>query len=202
MDDVQNKRGFWALNFLQKRSRLKRLLRLQTFPRGRGCLRGRANRQREKPTPEEGEGGHHSPLKEHCDRVRCVSTLPRARGYREHAPLFLFEPGVCLLFLCFPMECGSCRGRLLASGFAACRKPKAVVRCGSGVFMQEELESLGARVWTGGARPPTRHKLRFPELVLPCTPFPHGFQACLQDLLWPADTSSRDPSRGPTGPVT
>lgn len=127
----------------------------------------------------------------------------RVRVATGSTPPFSFLNRVSVyFFLCFPMECGSCRGRLLASGFAACRKPKAVVRCGSGVFMQEELESLGARVWTGGACPPTRHKLRFPELVLPCTPFPHGFQACLQDLLWPADTSSRDPSRGPTGPVT
>jgi len=52
-------------------------------------------------------------------------------------------------------------------------------------------ESLGARVWTGGGQVvplvPTAplHELCFPELVLLCAPFPHGFQARLQDLLWP-----------------
>lgn len=121
MDDVQNKRGFWALNFLQKRSRLKRLLRLQTFPREEDAWRGRATGRREKPTPEEGEGGHHSPLKEHCDLVRYKPTLPRACGYREHAALFLLNR-VSIYFSCAsPWNVGLAGAGNLLLGFAACQ---------------------------------------------------------------------------------
>lgn len=117
MDDVQNKRGFLALNFLQERSRLRKLLRLQTFPRGKARMtEGQGQEAEGEAHPGRGRGRGslaraHEPLKEHCDSARCISTLPSAHGYRGYVPLFLFEPGVYLLFLCFPMECGSCRGR-------------------------------------------------------------------------------------------
>lgn len=117
MDDVQNRRGFLALNFLQERSRLRKLPRLQTFPRGIARMtEGQGQEAEGEAHPGRGRrrgslARAGEPLKEPCGSVCCIPTLPGAHGYRGCVPLFLFEPGVYLLFLRFPMECGSCRGR-------------------------------------------------------------------------------------------
>lgn len=101
MDDVQNKRGFWALNFLQKRSRLRKLLRLQKFPRGKGRMtEGQGKEAEREAHPRRRRGRAEEPLKEHCDHVCCISTLPRVPVATGSTAPFSFLNRVSIYFSC------------------------------------------------------------------------------------------------------
>lgn len=115
--------------------------------------------------------GADKPLKEHCDSCLLDFNIAVHPWLQGAHPLFLFEPGVYSLILCFPLERWVFGGRQLASGLVARHKPRATVRWGSRVFTWEEQESLGVRGWTGGGQPvplvapTTRHTFRTHALV-------------------------------------